>query len=508
MSFSFGGVGCGRNRAWLMLVGWLCCVVVRADPEPPPEVVTADLVRRLSDRMRERHPELRGLLQASRAERLNADGTRRWADPDVMLGGALYRYADMARENGDVYYGVEQKLPVMGKEKAARALAESNAVAAGTRLEARFAELRRDLAVRLFTAAAMRSEAALIAADVAWLETQVHLGRTRVASGAEPAAMVLRLENELDRRRLDWTNAVARRRDAEAAVEFQVSRTGDSSGGISTRPLVGHGSGAAMASSPGERLRNGDEDVATPLRVSMGEISIEGRTGNSELGTGNSQSYSLPPVADAVPFGPVLVWFAERAEPEVLRREREIGVASAAVQVTRRSQRPDFAVGAQSYHESATGTAAQGMLTVTMSVPWFNRANYRRDLERERARLASAEAQVEDARLQVRREVHRLVTEIDAGRREALLMRDVVLPRTRRLQESLEGLWTSGRTELRDLLEVRRQRIEAEMAEVRATAEYWMAVSELLLCCGLEDLETVRELVAEGGAVKEGGMKR
>ena len=36
--------------------------------------------------------------------------------------------------------------------------------------------------------------------------------------------------------------------------------------------------------------------------------------------------------------------------------------------------------------------------------------------------------------------------------------------------------------------------------------ESWMAVSELLLCCGLEDLETVRELV--GGAVKEGGMKR
>ncbi len=478
-----------------MLVGWLCCVAVRADPEPPPEVVTADLVRRLSQQMRERHPELRGLTEAARAERLNADGTRRWADPDVMAGGALYRYADMARENGDVYYGVEQKLPVMGKEKAARALAESNAVAAGVRVEARFAELRRDLAVKLFSAAAARSEAALIASDVAWLEAQVRLGRTRVASGTEPAAMVLRLENELDRRRLDWTNAVARRRDAEAVVEFQVSGAG-----ISTRPSLERGFGAAMSSSPGEGPRNGDAAVATPFR--------EIPSGNWQPGTGNSQSWSLPPVADAVPFGPVLVRFAERAEPEVLRRERETGVAAAAVQVTRRSQRPDLAVGVQSYHDSATGTAAQGMLTVTMSVPWFNRANYRRDLERDRARLASAEAQVEDARLQVRREVHRLVTQIDAGRREALLMRDVVLPRTRRLQESLEGLWASGRAELRDLLEVRRQRIEAEMAEVRATAEYWMAMSELLLCCGLEDLETVRELVAEGGAVKEGGMKR
>ena len=474
MSFSSGGVGCGRNRAWVMLVGWLCCVAVRADPEPPPEVVTADLVRRLSEQMRERHPELRGLTEASRAERLNAEGTRRWADPDVMLGGGLYRYADMARENGDLYYGVQQKLPVMGKEKAARALADSNAVVAGVRVEARFAELRRDLAVKLFIAAAARSEAVLVAADVAWLEAQVRLGRTRVASGTEPVAMVLRMENELDRRRLDWTNAVARRRDAEQAVEFQVSRSG-----------VGQGKDSRTGVSSGGE--------AQP-------------SGNWPLATGNSQSWSLPPVADAVPFGPVLVRFAERAEPEVLRREREIGVASAAVQVTRRSQRPDLAVGVQSYHDSATGTAAQGMLTVTMSVPWFNRANYRRDLERDRARMASAAAQAEDARLQVRREVHRLVTQIDAGRREAVLMRDVVLPRTRRLQDSLEGLWASGRGELRDLLEVRRQRIEAEMAEVRATAEYWIAVSELLLCCGLEDLETVRELV--GGAVKEGGMKR
>jgi outer membrane protein TolC len=474
-----------------MLVGWLCCVAVRADPEPPPEVVTADLVRRLSEQMRERHPELRGLADSSRAERLNADGTRRWADPDVMLGGALYRYADMVRENGDVYYGVEQKLPVMGKEKAARALAESNAVAAGVRVEARFAELRRDLAVKLFTAAAARSEAALIAADFAWLEAQVRLGRTRVASGTEPAAMVLRLENELDRRRLDWTNAVARRRDAEEAVEIQVSGTGVGQGKVSSTGVwQGKVSSTGVSSGATER----------------GEVSNAAASGHGELATGHSPSWSLPLVSDAVPFGPVLVRFAERAEPEVLRREREIGVASAAVQVTRRSQRPDLAVGVQSYHDSATGTAAQGMLTVTMSVPWFNRANYRRDLERDRARMASAEAQAEDARLQVRREVHRLVTQIDAGRREALLMRDVVLPRTRRLQDSLEGLWTSGRGELRDLLEVRRQRIEAEMAEVRATAEYWMAVSELLLCCGLEDLETVRELV--GGAVKEGGMKR
>lgn len=442
------GVECGWNRVRRACLIVLCAGATLIAGDEPPEVVTADLVRRLSAPMRERHPELRGLGHTVAAERLNADGSRRWADPDVMLGGALYRYADMARENGDLYYGVEQRLPILGKERAARALAASNAVSAGARLEARFAELRRDLAVSLFDAATARMAADLIAADVRWLETQVRLGRSRVASGGDPASMVLRLENELDRRRLDWTNALARRVDGEIGVQRLLGGAGDPVGG-----------------------------------------------------------FLLPPVAEAVPFGPVLVRFAERAEPEVLRREQDLGVASATVEVTRRSQRPDVAVGVQSYHESATGTAAQGMLTVTMSVPWFNRANYRRDLQRDRARLASVEASVEDARQAVRREVHRLVTQIDSARREAVLMRDVVLPRTRRLQESLEGLWTSGRVELRELLDTRRQRVEAEMSEVRATGEYWVAMSELLLCCGLEDLETVRELLAGGGSGIEGGTK-
>lgn len=445
-SFPFGpGRGWNRVRSACLIVLCSGATLIASSSE----VVTSDLVRRLSERMRDRHPELRGLGHSATAERLNAEGTRRWANPDAMLGGALYRYANMARENGDIYYGVEQRLPLMGKESAARALASSNAIAAGARLEARFAELRRDLAISLFNAAAARMATDLVAADVRWLETQVRLGQARVASGGDPASMVLRLENELDRRRLDWTNALARLVDAEVGVE---------------------------------RLLGGSSDLAG--------------------------GFLLPRVAESVPFGPVLVRFAERAEPEVLRREQNVGVATAAVEVTRRSQRPDVAVGVQSYHQSTTGSAAQGMLTVTMSVPWFNRANYRRDLQRDREHLASVEASVSDARQAVRREVHRLVTQIDSARREAVLMRDVVLPRTLRLQESLAGLWTSGRVELRELLDTRRQRVEAEMSEVRATGEYWVAMSELLLCCGLEDLETVRALMAGGGTEMEGGIKR
>lgn len=411
--------------------------------EPAP--VTAELVSRLSERMRGRHPELLGLERMVSAERANADGTRRWADPEGMIGGGLYRFPEMSRENGDILVGIEQRLPLLGKETAARALAASNAVAAGVGLEVRFSEMRRDLARTLFAAALARMEAALVAEDLQWLGTQVEVASTRLAAGREMGAAVLRLENARDRRRLEWTNAVARLRDAERAVERAV-----------------------------------------------GEVGVVPEGG-----------FALPPVGIDVRYGPTLVRFAEQSEPEVRRREQEVRVASAMRRVTERSRRPDVALGVQSYHEARTGSAAQGMATLTVSLPWFNGRNYRRDLERDDARLRAAEARVLDAREGVRREVHGLVTRLRASRQEALLLHEVIVPRTERMLEVMQARWAAGGLDLRELLEVRREWIESELASARATEAYWVAVSELLLCCGLEDLGMVegmmeREPVEQG----------
>lgn len=423
----------------------LACLLILVAPGPlgparaaeAPTPVSADLVRSLAEAMRSANPDLRSLDRTAEAERLNAAAVRRWADPQGQVGGAWYRFTDMRAENGDVYYGLEQPLPLFGKERAARQLAGTVAEAAAVRTEARFAELRRDLALALFDSAAARSTADLVAQDLVWLDAQLRLAHARLASGSDPAAMVLRLENELDRRRLEWTNALAVVRDAQAGLDRLL--------------------GPALTNLPPHGL-------------------------------------ALPPVADPVPFGPVVVRFAEQAEPEVQRRAEDVKVANATVESTRRSARPDVAFGAQAYHDTTSGTPAQGMFTLSVSLPWINRANYRRDLQRDQSRLSAAQLSVEDAKLAVRREVHRLTTTIDSARRETLLVQDSVLPRTRRLQDALEAQWTAGRADLRDLLDVRRQRIDAEASAIRATAAYWMAVSELLLCCGLEDLDTLREL--------------
>lgn len=401
-------------------------------------VVESPLIHRLEAELRSHHPALQSLSRLAQAERLNAEATRTWADPSLQFGGAVYRYSSMSPEYGDLVYGVQQRLPILGKERAARSFAHTVADAASTRIEARLAELRRDLTKSLLVAAVRWSILQAIADDIRWLETRAVTAESRVASGAESPAMTLRLQNELDRRRLDWTNQLALHESALVAVRRLVGRT-------------------------------------SPLP---------------------DEPFTLPPVGETIPFSPVLIQQAERAEPEIRRRDAESAVARSAIEVTRRSSRPDVSVGVQAWHEAATGNPAQGMFSLNVSLPWINRAHYQRDLQRDRLRLQSAEAGATEARQDVRRDLEQMVSRSGAARREALLHRDTLLPRTRQMESSLIALWSAGRGDLRDLLDTRRQRIESEIALATATAEYWSELADLRLLCGLKDQETLQSLLS------------
>lgn len=420
------------------LAGALALALVGAglSPRPvsargTPTVIGSDLIGRLASEMQSTHPALRGLGRMADSERLNAAATRTWADPEVQLLGAAYRLPFMAPEQGDVGYGVAQRLPLLGKEKAARQLADTAAEAAQARQQARVAELRRDLVLALLDAAARRVVLDRIGDDVGWLSTQSAVAETRVASGTESAALTLRLRNELDRRRTDWTNQAALHEDALVAV----------------RRLLGR---------------------AQP---------------------GPDEPYALAPIGPSITLSPALVRRAEAVEPGIRRSDADVRVARSTVEVTRRSARPDVSLGVQAWHESATGNAAQGFFTLGVSIPWFNRDNYRRDLQRDRLRLDAAQDQLEDARQQVRRDLHALLTRIESARRDALLQRDTILPRTRQLEASIAAQWTSGRADLRDLLDTRRQRADAEINEAAASAAYWAGIAEVMLRCGLDTFD-------------------
>ena len=57
--------------------------------------------------------------------------------------------------------------------------------------------------------------------------------------------------------------------------------------------------------------------------------------------------------------------------------------------------------------------------------------------------------------------------------------------------------WESNQGMFRDVLETRRMLIEARLMRVRAIAEQYQAMSQLLLCCGLGDLEALQDFAKD-----------
>jgi outer membrane protein TolC len=80
---------------------------------------------------------------------------------------------------------------------------------------------------------------------------------------------------------------------------------------------------------------------------------------------------------------------------------------------------------------------------------------------------------------------------LDAARREALLYRDEILPRLEQALASTQAAWSANRGMFLEALEARRALIDARLTLARATAEQYRVLSELVLCCGLGDLEAL-----------------
>lgn len=393
-------------------------------------VITPALLAGLEAELRTHHPALRATEARAQAARLDAASTRRWADPTVRLGGSVFDERNMfSREEGNLAYGVEQKLPLLGKEQAARAQANAVATVAATRAATRSELLRRDLARAVFAAALAEETVQLGVEDLAWLETTLATTEARYRSGTSSQFELLRVQNERAKRATLLVND-ERRRDA-------------------ARALVNHSLG---------------REPLTSL-----------------------PAFALPPVADDVRFTPSLVALALRHAPDVRLLERERAVAATAVEVTRRSQRPDVALGVEGRQFAGDGGFRSGALTVSLSLPWLNRANYRRDLARDRERLHAAEEDQVDSTISLSNEIHHLTVEAEAARREALLYRDDVLPRSGQALAAAHAGWSGGRGMVNDVLEARRMVVEAKFMLARATAEQWNLLSELTYFCGVSD---------------------
>ena len=113
----------------IFLTSILCAAGVplaqAADAEPRPAtnrvVLSAEYISLLAQQLRTNHPGVAAADARTFAAAQNLRSVRTWEDPTVKLGGVAAR-EEMRADEGDIIYGIEQKLPLFGKPKLARAV--------------------------------------------------------------------------------------------------------------------------------------------------------------------------------------------------------------------------------------------------------------------------------------------------------------------------------------------------------------------------------------------------
>ena len=428
------------------ILSWLILAVVsnalRAAENPAHHVAATNSVKlsaayisQLVEQMRTNHPALRAAGARAQAAAFATNAVRSWEDPQFTFGGTIGdgERGPHLNEDGNLIYGLEQKLPLFGKPQAARRVAVAEAATEGARAELQFQSLRRDLTRALFRAAYAERVIEVGRQDNAWLDTMVATTEERYRAGSATQIEVLRLQNERAKR-AEMLRTDGFHRDHELVTV--------------------------------NRFLN--RDLHAPL-----------------------PRLDLPDAAPSVAYAPGLVDLAVTHEPRLRLLHREIETAEVSVAAARKTRLPDVAGFADTRQYTGDGGFREATFGVKMSLPWFNRARYQSDVARERARLSAAEADAADQEQAVREEVHHLTVNIDAARREALLYREQILPRSEQALTVAHEIWLNNRGLFSDVMEARRMLIEAQLAQSRAIAEQYQLMAELVLMCGLSDVEAL-----------------
>ena len=403
-----------------------------AEPATNRIVLSADYISQLAEVLRTNHPGVSAASARAYAAAENMHSVRTWEDPMIRLGGMAAR-EDFRANDGDLIYGVEQKLPLFGKAQLARDVARKEMQVAQANTEFQFQQRRLDFTKRLLEAAVNDRLVALGEQDLQWLDTIVAALQQRLQAGQASQLDLLKAENERAKRAERQKTDNSHRYHQRVAMNLMLARN------------------------PYEPWPD----------------------------------FDLPAVAQPIVHTRQLENLSLKFEPKLRMLREEIDRAEAAARLTKRQQWPDVSAGVEARNYTGDGSFRQGTFLLSMNLPFGNRAKYRSDIRREEAKARATEMESYEYQLNLREEIHKLVLTIDIARREALLYRDQIIPRSSTALSSMRASWEAGRGMLGDVLEARRMLLEAETMYARAVAEQYTAMAELVLCCGLADLQAL-----------------
>lgn len=392
-------------------------------------VISAELIDALVDETRTNHPALRAANLRADAATWNAAAVRTWEDP-VAKFGVMGADREKRADDGDLTYGIEQKLPLFGKTQAARALAQAEATTGRHEAAFRALQIRRDLTRQLIATALAQRSIELGIDDLAALDIIVAATEDKYRNGFATQVEVLQSQNDRARRaNLLRTEENLLRADHAALNRF-LARTNE-------RPWP---------------------NLLLPEAVP-----------------------NLPPVT-------LLVEHATQTTPQLDVMRGSLRQAEAAVRLARRQRWPDVSVGLEGRQFADTGEFREGTVILGLSLPWGNRARYAADIKREERKAEAAQFDIADMQLSLRDEITRLAIRIENAQREATLYRTDLIPRTQLALSGAHANWLNNRGTLRDVLEARRMLLDAQTTEARAIAEQHLMLADLSLHCGLGDL--------------------
>lgn len=439
----------GRSLALIaMFAVSLATAAAPHDQATSSVTLTPAYISGLAELMRTNHPALQAAGKRIEATQANVAAVRSWADPTFTAGG-MAASKDMRADDGDFFYGVEQKLPVFGKEKQERQTANASVAVGEAEREAAFQILRRDLAKALFDTAYVSKAVHIAHEDIEWLKSLEQAVEAQYRFGNAMQSDVLRVQNELAKRR---------------------------------------------------------EEVRTEERMLHHAWFTLNRHLNLPL-TNTWPELRLPELAGPIQYSERLANLAVKHEPRLRVLRQQLQVADEDIALAKVRRRPDLGLGLQGRNYTGTGEFRSGEIMLSLSLPWFNRDRYKQDVVREQTKKEAMEKDVSDAELEVRHEVHDLTVQIDAARREALLYQDNIIPRTRQMLESMQAAWQANAGPLRDVLDARRMLLEAELSRAKSITKQYQAMAELVLCCGLGDFEALEMIGAMSAEESEARLK-
>jgi cobalt-zinc-cadmium efflux system outer membrane protein len=395
-------------------------------------VLTPKFLSEIAEEARTNYPGMRAADARVRAAEKNVRAVKSWDDPEFMFGGMVGNGV-MREEEGDLLYGLEQKLPITGKPQAERRMIAAEREVAGAAREMKFQTLRKEIVQAVLRLALADESARILALDQAWVETMVTATQERYKAGRSTQVEVLRMETE-HATRGEGLRRVLRERDSEVLML--------------------------------NRLLGRSLDTKWP-------------------------EFVLPELWAEFHVDERVLQLAGRGEPKIKMLHREMARAEAAAEVARRAKRPDVSVGVEARQYSGDGQFKEGTVVAKVTIPFVNRNKYSAAYAREKDRAEAAELDALEYEAQLRDEISRLGIRIENARRQAVLYRDQIIPRGEQTLASAESNWQGGRSFFHDVLDSRRLLLDARNEYAKAVAEQYIALSELVLCCGLTDFEAL-----------------